>query len=101
MEPVLLQSLVDKFKFERDLKVKNPAVPGTVLQPTENKLSPEDLFTYRSGTGKLLHLMKWSRPEIANSVRELSRYMTGVGMSRDVPCIQLLFEHEYTWLQSV
>jgi Reverse transcriptase (RNA-dependent DNA polymerase) len=59
-QPVLLQSLVDEFKIEHDLKVKNPAVPGTVLQPTENKLSPEDLFTYRSGTGKLLHLMKWS-----------------------------------------
>jgi Reverse transcriptase (RNA-dependent DNA polymerase) len=68
-------------KVDRDHKVKNPAVPGTVLQPTENKLSPEDLFTYRSGTGKLLHLMKWSRPEIANSVRELSCYMTGAGMS--------------------
>jgi hypothetical protein len=72
---------VDEFKFERDLKVKNPAVPGTVLHPTENKLSPDDLFTYRSGTGKLLHLMKWSHPEIANSVRELSRYITGAGMS--------------------
>ena len=72
---------MDEFKFEQDLKVKNPAVPGTALQPTENKLSPDDLFTYRSGTGKLLHLMKWSQPEIANSVRELSRYMTGAGMS--------------------
>jgi hypothetical protein len=79
-QPVLLQSLADEFKFEHDLKVKNPAVPSTVLQPTENKLSLEDLFTYRSGTGKLLHLMKWSRPEFANSVRELSRYMTGAGM---------------------
>jgi Reverse transcriptase (RNA-dependent DNA polymerase) len=80
-QPVLLQSLVDEFKFERDFKVKNPAVPGTVLQPSENKLSPEDLFTYCSGTGKLLHLMKWSRLEIANSVRELFCYMTGAGMS--------------------
>jgi hypothetical protein len=78
-QPVLMQSFVDEFKFERDYKVKNPAVPGTVLQPTENKLSNDDQFTYRSGTGKLLHLMKWSRPEIGNAVRELSRWMTGAG----------------------
>jgi hypothetical protein len=31
---------------------------------------------YRSGTRKLLHLMKWSRPDVLNSVRELSRFMT-------------------------
>jgi Reverse transcriptase (RNA-dependent DNA polymerase) len=78
-QPVLLQSFGDEFKFERDRKVKNPAVPGTVLHPTENKLSDEDQFTFRSGTGKLLHLMKWSRPEIGNAVRELSHWMTGAG----------------------
>ena len=32
---------------------------------------------YRSGTGKLLHLMKWWRPDVLSSVRELSRFMTG------------------------
>jgi hypothetical protein len=31
---------------------------------------------YRSGVGKLLHMMRWYRPEIYNSVRELSRLMT-------------------------
>jgi Reverse transcriptase (RNA-dependent DNA polymerase) len=92
-QPVLLQSLVDEFKFERYLKVKNPAVPGTVLQPTENKLSPEDLFTYRSGTGKLLHLMKWSHPEIANSVQELSRYMTGAGMLHTMKAMYRVFNY--------
>jgi hypothetical protein len=50
------------------------------LQPTENKLSSEDLFTYHSGTGKLLHLMKWSFPEIANSVQELSCWVAGADM---------------------
>ena len=33
---------------------------------------------YRSGTGKLLHLMKWLRLDVLNSVRELSCFMTGV-----------------------
>jgi hypothetical protein len=80
-QPILLQSFTDEFDIDRDLKVKNPAVPGTVLHPTENKLSNEDQFTFRSGTGKLLHLMKWSRPEIGNAVRELSRWMSAAGMS--------------------
>ena len=71
-QPVLLQSFTDEFELQRDHKVKNPAIPGSVLHPTEGKLSSDDMFTYRSGTGKLLHLMKWSRPEIGNSVRELS-----------------------------
>ena len=31
---------------------------------------------YRKGVGKLLHLMKWSRPEILNAVHDLSRFMT-------------------------
>jgi hypothetical protein len=58
----------------------NPAVPGTVLEPTEGKLSPKDHFTFRSGTGKLLHLMKWSCPEISNAIRELSRWMSSPGL---------------------
>jgi hypothetical protein len=80
-QPVLLQSFTDEFTFARDSKVRNPAVPGTVLGAAEGQLSNEDLFTYRSGTGKLLHLMKWSRPEIGNAVRELSRFMTGAGLA--------------------
>jgi hypothetical protein len=80
-QPILLQSFTDELKFTRDLKVKNPAIPGSVLHPTEGKLSNDDQFTYRSGTGKLLHLMKWSRPEIGNAVRELSRFMNGAGLS--------------------
>lgn len=31
---------------------------------------------HRSEVGKLLHLMKWTRPDVLNAVRELSRYMT-------------------------
>jgi hypothetical protein len=32
---------------------------------------------FRSGVRKLLHLMKWSQPEVMNSVCELSHFMTG------------------------
>eukprot|EP00957_Ditylum_brightwellii_P003673 278508-Ditylum_brightwellii.AAC.1 len=34
---------------------------------------------YWKGTGKLLQMMKWSCPEVLNSVRELSRFMSGNG----------------------
>jgi hypothetical protein len=32
---------------------------------------------YRSGVGMLLYLIKYSRPDLANVVRELSKYMDG------------------------
>jgi hypothetical protein len=61
-----------------------PATPGEVLRSGEENsmLSDELQSKYRSGTGNLLHLMKWSRPDdVLNSVRELSRFMTGATTS--------------------
>ena len=78
-QPVLLQSFTDEFELPAE-KPKTPAAPGTVLQPTEIKLNDEMQSKFRSGVGKLLYLCRWSRPEICNPVRELSRYMTGAGM---------------------
>src|SRR5687767_2152082 len=31
---------------------------------------------YRSGVGKLLHMMRWTRPDIMSTVRETSKFMT-------------------------
>jgi hypothetical protein len=39
-------------------------------------LKPQEQFKYRSGVGKLLHMIRFSRPETMNVVRELSRFMT-------------------------
>ena len=33
---------------------------------------------FRKGVGELLHMMIWSKPEIYNKVRDLSRHMNGV-----------------------
>jgi hypothetical protein len=44
--------------------------PGTIIDPEKQKL-------YRSGVGMLLYLVKHSRPDIANSVRELSKSLDG------------------------
>ncbi len=30
---------------------------------------------YRSGTGKLFHLTKWSRPDMKDALRELTRFI--------------------------
>ena len=76
-QPVLLQSYEDEFELpSRDYET--PAEAGKVLVKCEDdqQVEPAEQKEFRSGTGKLLHMMRWSRPEIWNSVRELSRRMS-------------------------
>jgi len=79
-QPVLLQSFINEFDLPKEQdEPKTPAVTGEVLpvvQEDAPTLSKELQFMYRSGVGKLLHMMKWSRPEISNAVQELSRFMS-------------------------
>ena len=78
-QPVMLQSFTDEFNLPNGPAPNTPATPGGALvkaEPEDN-INDGDLFYYQSGVGKLLHLMRWSRPEILNAVRELSRYMSG------------------------
>jgi hypothetical protein len=78
-QPVLLQSYDDEFELPKGESPRTPAIPGEVLQKgeEENQVSEKEQSKYRSGVGKLLHMMKWTRPEILNAVRELSRFMSG------------------------
>jgi hypothetical protein len=82
-QPVLLQSFEDEFDLPDTKPPNTPATPGEVLRSgTETSMLSDVMQSkYRSGTGKLLHLMKWSRPDVRNSVRELSRFMTGATAS--------------------
>ena len=63
------------------MKVRLSLTPGTPrftarrLENPEDKISPEEHKTYRSGVGTLLYLTKHSRPDICNPVRELSKTM--------------------------
>jgi hypothetical protein len=74
-QPVLLQSFHNEFQLPKtERKFKTPVEPGQVLEHggSQHCLEPGKQKEFRSGVGKLLYLSKWSRPEIANAVRELS-----------------------------
>eukprot|EP00957_Ditylum_brightwellii_P198696 15144378-Ditylum_brightwellii.AAC.1 len=72
-QPVLLQSFEDEFELT-ERKVKTPAESGSILIKTdpENKLNGKGHTYFRSGTGKLLHMVRWSMPEMQNTVCELT-----------------------------
>jgi hypothetical protein len=75
-QPVMTQSFQDEFKLPEGKSLNTPAIPGTVMSEEEviNQVDDKIQSTYRSGVGKLLHMMRWTRPEIMNSVRELSKF---------------------------
>lgn len=59
---------------------KTPGTPGfyVVRKPEGGKMiSENDQKMYRSGTGILLHLIKYTRPDITNPVRELTKVLDG------------------------
>ena len=79
-QPHLLKNLEKKFgDVVKSLKqYRTPGTPGMgMMKPTPNmiRLSPADHATYRSGVGMLLYLVKHSRPDIANAVRELTKVL--------------------------
>ena len=77
-QPVLMKSYEDEFDLPTDgPDPTTPAEGGQVLRPCEegDGLPPEMQTKYRSGVGKLLHMMRWSRPDVLNAVREQSKYM--------------------------
>ena len=75
-QPVLLQSLEDEFDLPKGAPPVTPAVPQEVLKSVDerNWVSAKLQKVYRMGVGKLLHLKRWSRPDIGNAVRALSKF---------------------------
>ena len=57
-QPVLLQSYTDEFEL-LNKNFKTPANLKQILSiaSDKTKLGPEDQFQFRSGIGKLLHMM--------------------------------------------
>ena len=68
-QPSIIKSLEQKFG-ERAMKERLSLTPGTPrftarrLENPEDKVSPEEHETYRSGVGILLYLTKHSRPDM-------------------------------------
>ena len=81
-QPHLLKKLEGKFgeMVENLQEYRTPGTPGhTIMRNPKNvtRVSDEEQSLYRSGTGMLLYLVKYSRPDIANPVRELSKVLDG------------------------
>jgi Reverse transcriptase (RNA-dependent DNA polymerase) len=75
-QPVLLQSFVDEFDLSKVGSAVTPAPQGEKLRVAEQGTEGDDAMqtVYRSGVGKLLHLTRWSRPDIRMAVQSLTRF---------------------------
>jgi hypothetical protein len=81
-QPKLLKHLKEAFgdMVQSIRDYKTPAAPKTsIIRPKADDplISPEDQKLFRSGVGMLLYLVKHSRPDISNAVRELSKVADG------------------------
>ena len=76
-QPKLIKHLDESFsKFLPNKSYKTPAAPKSSIERSkelEGLLPKTEQTKYRSGLGMLLYLVKHSRPDIANAVRELSK----------------------------
>ena len=74
-QPVLIQSFKDEYK-PSDTAVPLPANPGTVLRKAgeHDGIDKQLQKEYRGRVGRILHMAAWSRPDIANTTREVSRH---------------------------
>ena len=74
-QPVLVQSFADEFELPTK-EFTTPMAPGQVLMGKGAPIGVDEQThkTYRKGVGKLIHLGKYSKPEILNAIRELSRF---------------------------
>ena len=81
-QPHLISNLTSKFGKEVE-KLRTYKTPGTpnlnMIRNTDDTLAlpKEKQSLYRSGVGMLLYLVKYSRPDISNAVRELSKVLDG------------------------
>ncbi len=76
-QPVLVQSLKDKFELPTGTPTQTPAKPGTTMtKHKEEEVLNKAMHTkYRAGISKLQYLVQISRPDIGNAVWELSRQL--------------------------
>ena len=73
---VLIQRLSDEFELPNGWYM-TPAMAGDVLTKCEvqDVKNFQQQPTYKSGTGKLMHMMQYSQPEVYNCVQDQARHM--------------------------
>ena len=66
-QAIMLQSFEDEFTLP-NYDYQSPGEPGQVLTKCDDgdEVEPKVYSSYRSGVGKLLHMMRWSKSEIYN-----------------------------------
>jgi hypothetical protein len=92
IQPHLLIQLTQKFgeEIKKMRKYLTPGTPRFKIQKSTHDLEVinDDLQRkYRCGVGMFLYLTKYSRPDISNIVRELSKFMNAASWSS---CQELL-----------
>ena len=55
-------------------------------------MTDEKQSKYRSDVGKMLHMMRWSKPDIYNATRDCSRHMQ-VGSDEHYEAMQRTMKH--------
>jgi hypothetical protein len=81
-QPDLITKLEEVFhdKINTLQVYKTPAAPGEIIMKAKDESEKVDEAThslFRSGVGMLLYLVKFSRPEISNAVREMAKVNDG------------------------
>ena len=76
-QPVILQNYTDEFDL-LNRKFTTLATDGDCLTRCNEKdaLGPAEHTKYRSGVGKMMHIMQYSLPQTYNAVRDLARHMS-------------------------
>ena len=93
-QPHLLKKLEKTFG-EETAKVRNNKTPGTprfvsIKTTEDDKISDEKQERFRSGIGMLMYLVKHSRPDIANPVRELSKRLDGANQGQYLEMLRII-----------
>ena len=100
-QPDLIKKLM--MTFGEDVKkMKQYNIPASggykISKPEteEEKLTEEEQTKYRSGVGLLLYLLKHSRPDLSNCVRELTKTMSGANPAHYKAILQVIKFMEQT-----
>jgi hypothetical protein len=94
-QPFIIKKMLSRFADiigVSQLKYKTPGTPGFgIIRPetVEDQISDEYQAIYCAGVGILLYLIKYSRPDIANVVRKLSKCMDKATLAafKEMKCV--------------